>query len=443
MDNLEGFPVLPRPSKLATFDKRKSDSPEMPFSFIHAADLHLGSPLIGLALKDSGIAERFASASREAFSDLVTLAIDEKVAFVVIAGDLYDGEWRDTSIGLFFNREVARLDRAGIRVFLLKGNHDAESVVTKAISLPDGVSQFPTKQARTFELPELKVALHGRSFPDRAVTENFAVTYPDPVAGWFNIGVLHTSCDGRPGHAAYAPCAVHDLVARGYDYWALGHVHEHEVLSRDPWIVFPGNLQGRSVRECGPKGAVIVDVADGAVADVRRIALDRARWAEVEVPLDGLDSEHAALAAIEDRIRDVAAGAEDRLLAVRVRLKGSTGLNRAIRSDPRRFSDEIQAAAHRCHEDVWVERAKIETTDPARPSAPDRAVPTLDVSAMLEGLEHDRELRAEAAELLGAIGARLPGGMAADETPLRDDLDALLQDARALLIGRAAPQGEC
>jgi exonuclease SbcD len=132
------------------------------------------------------------------------------VRFVVIAGDIYDGEWKDTSIGLFFNREIARLDRAGIRVFVLKGNHDAESVVTRAISLPGNVFQFPTKPT-TVRIDELEVALHGRSFSDRAMTENIVLDYPDPVPGWFNIGVLHTSCEGRPGHANYAPRTVSQL----------------------------------------------------------------------------------------------------------------------------------------------------------------------------------------------------------------------------------------
>jgi DNA repair exonuclease SbcCD nuclease subunit len=251
----------------------------MLFSFLHAADLHLGSPFTGLALKDEAVARRIAAASREAFSALVTNAINAKVAFVVIAGDIYDGEWRDASIGLFFNREVARLERSGIQLFLVKGNHDAESVVTKAISLPDSVHQFPTTKAKTFRIEDIRVALHGRSFLERAVTENYALTYPVPLPGYFNIGVLHTSCDGRPGHATYAPCTAQDLASRNYQYWALGHVHEYEELSRDPWIIFPGNLHGRNVRERGPKGAVMVDVRDGHVVDVRRVIVDCARWA--------------------------------------------------------------------------------------------------------------------------------------------------------------------
>ena len=251
------------------------------FTFLHAADLHLGSPLTGLAMKDEVVARRFATASREAFSELVTQAIAEKVAFVVFSGDIYDGDWKDTAIGLFFNREVSRLARADIPVFLIRGNHDAESEITKAVTLPDNVVEFPTRKAETHQLHTLKVALHGRGFADRSAAENFAIAYPPPVKGWFNIGMLHTSCEGNAAHAVYAPCTVAELAGRGYDYWALGHVHEQAVLHRDPWIVYSGNLQGRSVRECGPKGAVLVDVADSRVAGLRPLIVDRARWLHV------------------------------------------------------------------------------------------------------------------------------------------------------------------
>jgi DNA repair protein SbcD/Mre11 len=409
----------------------------MGFKFIHAADLHLGSPLIGLSLKDEEVAKRFAAASRGAFTDLVTRAVELKVAFVVIAGDVYDGEWKDTSIGLFFNRELARLDRAGISIFLLKGNHDAESVVTKTIVLPDRVQQFPSNRPKTFRIEELEVAVHGRSFPDRAVTENYALSYPDPVPGWFNIGVLHTSCDGRPGHAVYAPCTTADLVRRGYQYWALGHVHEYEELAHDPWIVFPGNLQGRSVREPGPKGAVVVDVEDGHIIGVERLILDRARWAVITIDLSGIDDVTIGLRKIEEAIRTVADQADGRLLALRVRLEGRTQLHRLLKADPHRFSDEVQAAAQRCHEDIWLERLRIETNDVEKsPSAVD-VLASIDLSAMLHGLECDPTIRSAAKELISTIAGKLPGGVTTDDASMSEDLDALLADARAVVLGRA------
>ena len=416
----------------------------MPFSFLHAADLHLGSPFTGLTIKDEAVAKRFAAASRDAFSSLVTNAINAKVAFVVIAGDVYDGEWKDASIGLFFNREVARLERSGIPLYLLKGNHDAESVVTKAISLPDSVHQFPTTKARTFQIKDIKVALHGRSFPERAVTENYALSYPAPLPGYFNIGVLHTSCDGRPGHANYAPCTIHDLASRNYQYWALGHVHEYEVLSRDPWIIFPGNLQGRTVRERGPKGAVIVDVSDGHVTDVRRVIVDCARWAEVSVDLNGVDQETDMLKNITDAVRPVSQEAQGRLLALRVRLEGQTSLHRRLKADPRTFTDEVQAAAHRCHEDIWLERLQIETKEVAVPTAARSGVSdtSLDLGATLAGLEHDPNVHTKAAEIVASIADRLPLGIVTGEIPLADDLDKLLGDASALVLGRTMRQQE-
>jgi hypothetical protein len=195
---------------------------ESSFSFVHAADLHLGSPCSGLTIRDEEVAARFAAASRKAFEALVTKAIDTAVGFVVIAGDVYDGDWKDNSIGLFFNHQIARFHREKIPVLLLKGNHDAESVVTKTITLPDSVLQFPSQAAATFKLENIRVALHGRSFAHRSATENYALSYPAPIPGWFNIGVLHTSCTGRAGHADYAPCKISDLASRQYQYWALG-----------------------------------------------------------------------------------------------------------------------------------------------------------------------------------------------------------------------------
>jgi len=282
----------------------------MTFRFLHAADLHLGSPFLGLAQKDEEVAARFASASRRAFEDLVTAAIEDDVSFAVIAGDIFDGGWKDASIGLFFNRQLARLSSRNIPVYILRGNHDAESLVTKSLTWPASVFEFSSRRPETHRIGKLRVALHGRGFPHREVLENYAVAYPEPVAGWFNIGVLHTAC-GRAGHENYAPCSATDLASRGYDYWALGHVHAFEIVSRDPWIVYPGNLQGRSVRECGERGAVIVEVADGAVADVRRVVTDHARWAEVSVDASPHEDETSLLRAVEAGMRPHAAAAGD------------------------------------------------------------------------------------------------------------------------------------
>lgn len=411
------------------------------FTFLHAADLHLGSPLAGLAVKDADIARRFASAGRRAFEDLVSQAIERRVAFMIVAGDVYDGDWTDTTIGLFFARQVGRLDRAGIPLFMVRGNHDAESVITRSITLPPCASTFPVTRADTHRLEELRVALHGRSFPNRAVEENYALTYPAAVPGWFNIGILHTSCTGHAAHATYAPCSVTDLAGRGYDYWALGHIHEYGVLARDPWIVFPGNLQGRSIRECGPKGAAFVTVADGQVREVTRLIVDHARFCELSVDLSGIASEGEAVAEVERALSPLTALAEGRLLAVRVRLTGRTPIHDRLAADRENLATEIGAAAARIHEDIWLERLKLETQRPAVPRAPGGASSGIDPALLLAEIDRDPDFRARARAALAEITAKMPRGVLESGDPT-DEFDALCAEAEAIVIGRLS-DGAC
>ncbi len=249
-----------------------------PFRFLHAADIHLDSPLRGLDGHDEDIARRIRTAPREAFEKLIAVAIREAVDFVVIAGDLYDGDWKDYRTGLFFARQMGRLNAHGIPAFLLYGNHDAESRITKRLELPPNLRVFQSRRAQTFILDGFGVALHGQSFPERAVTRNLVPDYPSPRRGMFNIGVLHTGLGGMDGHDDYAPCTLADLTAKGYDYWALGHVHRRQVLHERPWVVFPGNLQGRHLRETGPKGAVLVSVEEGEAEWIARAIRAAIRW---------------------------------------------------------------------------------------------------------------------------------------------------------------------
>ena len=223
------------------------------FRFIHTADIHLDSPLKGLAGQEGSSADRIRTATREAFENLVGLALQEEVAFVIIAGDLYDGDWRDYQTGLFFVGQVGRLAAAGIPVFLLYGNHDAESQITRRLVLPENVKTFSARNPETFELEDLGVALHGQSFRQRDISDNLVPAYPEPIAGKFNIGVLHTGLGGMGGHANYAPCTLDDLVNKGYDYWALGHVHQATVLHERPHVVFPAISRGATFARLAPR----------------------------------------------------------------------------------------------------------------------------------------------------------------------------------------------
>jgi DNA repair exonuclease SbcCD nuclease subunit len=408
------------------------------FRFIHAADLHLGSPFQGLALKDAAIADLFIEASRKALSALVDQAVERKVDFFIVAGDVYDGDWKDNKIGLFFNREVARLERAGIPVFLLKGNHDAESVITRTITLPKNVSEFPVNKPGSFRLEHLKVALHGQGFAERSAAENLSLAYPKPEPGWFNIGVLHTSLTGREPHAPYAPCSIEDLRSRGYDYWALGHVHDFEIVAEDPLVVFPGNLQGRSIREQGPKGAVMVTVEDGRVVH-ERVITDSARFAELAVTVEPDENIAAILRRLEDALEAVVERMEGRPLALRIRLTGRSAFRSELMARAQDFRDEVQAACHRCHADIWLEKLDVRLE-------PEMVGTTISTDMLgLEGLipmeGFPPELLAEANARIAEITARLPGGIGAGDLALGDNAEVLLAEARDLLLARAARVG--
>lgn len=412
------------------------------FRFLHAADLHLGSPFSGLAVKEAQVAEQFARATRDAFSSLVTHAIDASVAFVVIAGDVYDGEWRDNSIGLFFNREIARLDRAGIPVVLVKGNHDADSVVTRSITMPDCVRQFASRRASTVILDQIKVALHGQSFADRAASDNLALAYPEPVPGHFNIGVLHTSLTGRPPHANYAPCSVADLKSRGYDYWALGHVHEYELVAEHPHIVFPGNIQGRNIRETGAKGGVLVSVDDGTVTSLERMFVDQARFANVDVDITPCEGMADILRACERELAALADAAGGRLHALRLRMTGESALKGRLLAERVRLTDEIQAACHRASADFWLEKLVLDLADPPARAA-GKGDASVELAALLNEAMANPDIEARAEALAGEIRARMPFAAGEGEGLFGEPFAALLAEARAVALARTtAEEGE-
>jgi exonuclease SbcD len=405
----------------------------MRFTFIHAADLHIDSPLAGLRLKDEDVARRFANAGRRAVETLIAETIASEAAFLIIAGDVFDGNWKDVTTGLFFVRAISSLHRAGIPTFIVKGNHDAESLMSRDLAYPDTVNVFPSDQAATIALDAYRVALHGRSFPNRLTTE-FVETYPARRDGWLNIGVLHTSLDGTRGHDGYAPCTVDDLKRFGYDYWALGHVHAAEIVHRDPWIVFPGNLQGRSIRETGVKGAVRVTVEDGKIVEVTPLALDGARWAHLTINMTDIENEDDVVARIADRLADAHHEAESRPLAIRVTLTGATTLHNQLVARRETLEDDIRARAFQFGDDCWVEQLKVKTTLPPRQAAPLSSAESLDLDQMLDTATKDPEFAVMLAELIETVKAKLPKDLQGDL--LVSDLQKTLAvEARALLIG--------
>lgn len=335
------------------------------FKFLHAADIHLDSSMKGLERYDGAPVEQIRNATRRALANLVTLAIEEEVAFVLIAGDLYDGDWPDYNTGLYFIKQTLRLKEAGIPLFLIAGNHDAANRMTRSLSLPDNATLFPHQSPDTVLLKDRGVAIHGQSFGQQAVTDDLSQEYPAVQSGMFNIGLLHTSATGREGHESYAPCTAAGLRTKGYDYWALGHVHQREILCEYPHIVFPGNTQGRHIRERGAKGCQLVSVKDDQAVQVDFRPLDVFRWERTEIDISATETVDVILSQIAERLGMLHGAAEGRSLAVRIGLTGVSPVHALLIAEKSRWINEIRAQALEVSNgEIWTEKVEFRTKAP-------------------------------------------------------------------------------
>lgn len=414
--------------------------------FIHAADLHVDSPLRGLDGYEGAPVQRLRGATRHALIALVDLAIEQEVDFVILAGDIYDGNWADFRTGLFFRDQMVRMTREGIRVYIVKGNHDAESQITKQLPPVEGVHTFKSTSAETFTIEELGVALHGRSFPNRAVPEDLVEHYPAAYPNMFNIGVLHTSLNGRGGHDTYAPTTVEALCAKGYDYFALGHVHAREIVREaDPRIVYPGNVQGRHAKEIGPKGCELVTVSGGIINSVQFVPLDVVRWHQLHLDASGAADVNALRQRFMTAVAELVAGERERLHALRVIVSGQTELHRAEAEQPGTIAAAIQAGTQDFEDaDLWIEQVQLDLRSPL-----DRGVASTRTDAIGEVVRlvdeiasNDEHLRAWTQAQLDGLGPLPPGLSDCDPSALHPEvLRALLADAEATVLAYLGATG--
>jgi DNA repair protein SbcD/Mre11 len=330
--------------------------------FLHAADIHLDSPLKGLDQYEGAPVDEIRGATRRAFENLIETALLESVDFCLIAGDLYDGDWLDYNTGRFFVRQMSRLREADIPVYIVAGNHDAQSRMTRNLRLPENVSLLPSDEPASIPVPGTDVIVHGQSYSQQAESRNLATGYPAPVSGAFNIGLLHTNVGDRPEHGNYAACSLTQLHDRQYDYWALGHVHNAVNLSVNPWIVYPGNIQGRHIRETGPKGCRIVHVENNRVVTCEHRDLDVLRWEHLTVDATELTTAtDVCNHAIGEGV-DVLSRVGDCLLALRIDITGATDAHEELVGNSEQMRNNILAGLIDVGVGrIWVEKIRFRT----------------------------------------------------------------------------------
>ncbi len=420
----------------------------MMFKFLHAADLHLDSPMRGLERYEGAPVEQIRGATRKALENMVQLAIDENVRFVIIAGDLHDTDWKDYNTALFLAKQMSRLRVAGIQVFVVAGNHDAGSQISRTLSMPENVAILSTKRPETVTVEDVGVAIHGQGFAERAVHEDLSAGYPPARKGLFNIGILHTAANGREGHEPYAPCNVVGLLAKEYNYWALGHVHRREVLYENPWMVFPGNIQGRHINESGPKGCTLVTVEDGRCSSVKHRNVHVVEWVLCDVDASGANSPEDILGRTRLILEQQVQAAGDRLLAARIQLAGSTPANAELNRDPEKWVNEIRSSATDLSGgNIWVEQVKIRTRaeQMSREERFAQNDPVADLLRFIQAMEPDDDLLAPLKDEISTLRTKLP-------RELVEEVDAfnlhspravghILEDVKELLISRLLSSG--
>jgi DNA repair exonuclease SbcCD nuclease subunit len=410
--------------------------------FLHAADIHLDSPLRGLRARAGEQGHEIADAPRRAFVKLIDFAIEQQVDLLLLAGDNWDGGHSDYGSLLFFAEEMTRLNRRGIRVAMIQGNHDAENQLR--LTMPENVRMMPTRGPRSEVYGDLGVAVHGQSYPRRDVMENLAAKYPAAKSGMMNIGLLHTAVTGYAGaHRPYAPCTIDDLRDKSYDYWALGHVHARTELSRDPWIVYPGNLQTRMMPEAGEKGATLVTVRDGRVEEVEHVPLDVVRWVSVDVDMSGCTTQDGLAGLLNESLQDAVRAADGRLIVARVQLSGATELHHALKTNADHWLDTEIERARLDLDKLWLEQVIVETRAAGeRGRAESDALAEIErtIEALRSSPQERDSLRAQIGEVVEKLVPSLselvgqgPDGEAIDPDAL---LDSVLDDARDLLVGQ-------
>ena len=341
----------------------------MPYKFVHTADVHLDSPLRSLAMRNEELADLIGIASRQVFSSTVGFCIREQVDALMIVGDLFDSGQTSVKTTGYFISEMRRLDEAGIRAFITRGNHDALLRTVKNEDLPPSVKVFGGRsevvQATSTD-GGLEVAVHGISFIEQKVTENMVGKFKSPVDGAINIGLLHTSLGGSTPHDPYAPCSVDDLKSCGFDYWGLGHIHKREVFSESPMVVMPGIPQGRHINESGPKTVTLVTINDDRTIHLQEHQTSIAQFEKISVNATGHEDWRDVISAIQTAFEEERQKVITKNLVVRLFIEGTTTLAWRLRQDIDLLNEQANNLASGM-EGVWLEKievkCKISTTE--------------------------------------------------------------------------------
>lgn len=333
--------------------------------FVHAADLHLDSPFQGIRHSaPDNVATELREATFGAYERIIDLCIEEDVQALLIAGDVFDSADRSLSAQLRFVDGLKRLDRAGIQSFVCHGNHDPLDGWTAELAFPESCHRFGA-EIGSAPIGDL-ATVYGISYPKRNVLHDLTPHFQRRPDDRFSIGLLHANVDGSTGHESYAPCTLESLRRSGMDYWALGHVHGHAILSSaSPAVVYPGNTQGRHPNESGPHGVCLVEVDGSKRPKIDFVPVCTVRWENARIDISELPTEQALIDALERTVEQLLDSSGGCGVVCRASLDGRGPLHATLRREGTLESlrEQVNRDLSRRDPFLWCERL-IDRTGP-------------------------------------------------------------------------------
>jgi DNA repair exonuclease SbcCD nuclease subunit len=338
--------------------------------FVHTADIHLDTPFKGLSYINNELAAKLKKSILQAFKNTIDLCIQKKVDFLLIAGDIFESRQRSLSAQLQFLAEINRLNEYNIPVYMVCGNHDPLNSWLHEFKLPPNLHRFSADKPEsvTYTKSGIPVAeICGISYKEQITTKNLAAMFPRAQQNIpFSIALLHGTT-GIPGpHENYAPFQRSDIDSKGYDYWALGHIHKSQVISSEPYIVYPGNPQGRDFGETGIKGCYLVEMTQGKKTGLQHIPVHTIRFEKHSIDISQITTLDKIPQAIEQTILNDHHNTGDVSSIVRIQLHGRTPLHKTIHKPgiAEEISEQINERYINNHPFLWIDKIDIKTTPP-------------------------------------------------------------------------------
>jgi exonuclease SbcD len=417
----------------------------IPFSFVHTADLHLGTPFQGISGTSETVRGKLATATYDAFKQIISYAIEHRVDFLLVAGDIFDSAERSLRAQLAFLAGLKRLEDAGIQVFIAHGNHDPLDGWSAALDWPANARIFGgggVERMIFHKDGQAMAEILGISFAHRDITDNLTTLFPTPSPGLFSIGLLHCNV-GSTGFENYAPCSLQDLVSSGMDYWALGHVHTRACLhERDPLVAYPGNPQGLHARETGARGFLHVRVDKLGEARSQFIPSDAVRWTQDVLSINGMVRDADLQTALHQSLERIRQENGGRPTICRLALEGRGPIhaNLARINYTSGLADSCREAEEGREDFVWVEEIE-DRTQPSldRNELLVRGDFTGDLVRLIEATITSEEGRAELEAPLSPVfqDARLCRLL---EPPDEETLMELYRQAETLCLDKLLPE---